>query len=245
MFLISLRADLHTHTISSGHAYGSVKEMIEGAAEKGLDLIAITDHAPAMPGSCQAIYFSNLGSIPRRVGGVTVLRGVEANVLDRRGALDLPDRLLRRLDWVIASLHDNVLFPEPGASYTDLYLALAENPLIDMIGHPDSPEFPFDAERVIPALGANGKIVELNEHHAFGLRPENRENARRIAALCARWGVSIAVNSDAHSPWNVGRTASAVAMLEEIGFPEELILNASAERVLQHVRSRKNGEMCE
>ena len=137
--MISLHADLHTHTISSGHAYGSVKEMIEGAAEKGLDLIAITDHAPAMPGSCQALHFSNLRSIPRQVKGVTVLRGVEANVLNRRGTLDLPDRILRRLDWVIASLHDNVLFPEPGTSCTELYLTLAENPMVDMIGHPDSP----------------------------------------------------------------------------------------------------------
>lgn len=243
--MIALRADLHTHTVSSGHAYGSAKEMIEGAAGKGLELLAITDHAPAMPGSCQAIHFSNLGAIPRRIGGVTVLRGVEANVLDRRGTLDLPDRILRRLDWVIASLHDNVLPPEPGTSYTDLYLALAENPLIDLIGHPDSPEFPFDAERVIPALGANGKIVEFNSHHAFGLGPRNAGNARRILELCARHGVPVAVNSDAHSPWHVGATAPAVAMLEEMAFPEPLILNASAARVLDYVRSRRPGFQAE
>lgn len=239
--MISLRADLHTHTLCSGHAHGSAKEMIEGAAAKGLDLIALTDHAPAMPGSCQTIYFSNLGAIPRTVGGVTVLRGAELSVLDLRGTLDLPERILGRLDWVIASLHDNVLFPEPGTSYTDLYLALAENPLIDLIGHPDSPEFPFDAERVIPALGAHGKVVELNSHHAFALRPENARNARRIVELCARHGVPIAVNSDAHSPWQVAETAPAVAMLEEMGFPESLILNASADRVLDHVRSRRPG----
>ena len=215
--------------------------MIEAAAERGLDLIALTDHAPAMPGSCQILHFSNLRAIPRRIGGVAVLRGVEANVLDRHGTLDLPDRILRRLDWVIASLHDNVLYPEPGTSYTDLYLALAENPQIDMIGHPDSPNFPFDAERVIPALGANGKIVELNSYHALGLGPENEANARRIVELCARHGVSIAVNSDAHSPWQVGATAPAVAMLEAMDFPESLILNASADRVLDYVRSRRPG----
>ena len=113
--------------------------------------------------------------------------------------------------------------------------------MVYMIGHPDSPEFPFDAERVIPALGANGKVVELNSHHAFKLREENRDNARHIVELCARHNVFIAVNSDAHSPWNIGETAPAVAMLEAMGFPESLILNASTQRVLDYVRSRKPG----
>ena len=50
--------------------------------------------------------------------------------------------------------------------------------------------------------------------------------------------VRIAVNSDAHTCYAVGEIAPALAMLEEIGFPEELILNATTERVLDHVRQK-------
>lgn len=41
--------DLHTHTYASGHAYNTMNEMAYAAKEKGLQLLGITDHAPAMP----------------------------------------------------------------------------------------------------------------------------------------------------------------------------------------------------
>ena len=62
-----LRADLHTHTIASGHAYSMVGEMARSAAAKGLDLIAITDHAPSMPQTCGWMHFANLHTLPRDV----------------------------------------------------------------------------------------------------------------------------------------------------------------------------------
>ena len=59
--------DTHTHTIASGHAYSTISEMAQAAADKGLELLAITEHAPMMPGSCQQIYFSNLVVVPRQM----------------------------------------------------------------------------------------------------------------------------------------------------------------------------------
>ena len=44
--------DLHTHTIVSGHAYCTLREMAKAASEKGLELLGITEHAPKMPGTC-------------------------------------------------------------------------------------------------------------------------------------------------------------------------------------------------
>ena len=51
--------DLHTHTIASGHAYSTIKEMANSAKEKGLKLLGITEHAPTMPGTCHEFYFQN------------------------------------------------------------------------------------------------------------------------------------------------------------------------------------------
>ena len=50
--------DVHTHTIASGHAYNTMREMAKAAADKGLELLGITEHAMAMPGTCLCIFFS-------------------------------------------------------------------------------------------------------------------------------------------------------------------------------------------
>ena len=42
--------DMHTHTVASGHAYNTIYEMAQSAADKGLELLGIADHGPAMPG---------------------------------------------------------------------------------------------------------------------------------------------------------------------------------------------------
>ena len=44
--------DVHTHTLASGHAYNTIMEMAKAASEKGMELLGITEHAPAMPGTC-------------------------------------------------------------------------------------------------------------------------------------------------------------------------------------------------
>ena len=51
--------DLHTHPVASMHAYSTIREMAAAAKEKGLALLGISDHAPAMPGTFHEIYFHN------------------------------------------------------------------------------------------------------------------------------------------------------------------------------------------
>ena len=56
--------DLHTHTIATGHAYGTITEMVHAAALKDLPILGITEHAPSMPGSCGEMQFCNFKVIP-------------------------------------------------------------------------------------------------------------------------------------------------------------------------------------
>ena len=60
MYEKSYQADLHTHTIASGHAYNTIQEMAMAAKEKGICLLGITEHSMTMPGTCSEIYFQNL-----------------------------------------------------------------------------------------------------------------------------------------------------------------------------------------
>ena len=89
---MNIELHTHTHTLASGHAYSTITEMIDAAVDKGLKLLAITEHAPAMPGSCKDFYFYNLKILPRFQKGLEIMFGVELNVMDYEGRLDLPER---------------------------------------------------------------------------------------------------------------------------------------------------------
>ena len=97
--------DLHTHTLASGHAYSTINEMAKEAANKEIELLGITEHAPLIPGTCHRFYFENLHVVPREMFGVSLLLGSEVNICSLDGALDLEDRVLQKLDLCIASVH--------------------------------------------------------------------------------------------------------------------------------------------
>ena len=143
--------DLHTHTTASGHAYNSLYEMIHAAADKGLTLYGCSDHAPAMPGSCEAFHFINFKVIPRELFGVKILMGVELNILDFEGNVDLSPDYLARMDYCIASLHPPCFKCGTREQNTQAYLRVLENPHIQIIGHPDDGRFPIDYEALVTA----------------------------------------------------------------------------------------------
>ena len=81
--------DLHTHTIVSGHAYSTIKENVEAASKAGLKYIGLSEHAPNMPASPHAYYFQNVHVIPKEIDGVRVIQGIEANIIDYDGNIDV------------------------------------------------------------------------------------------------------------------------------------------------------------
>ena len=97
-------ADVHMHTIMSGHAFGTLREMAAAAAERYLKLIGVTEHAPGIPGTCHPIYFRNLIDGPRLLHGVEILHGSEVNLLEN-GELSLDRRHLDCLDYAIVGIH--------------------------------------------------------------------------------------------------------------------------------------------
>ena len=229
---MKLIADTHTHSIASTHAYSTIQEMVHAAAEKNLFAIGITDHGYSMPGGPGAWYFGNLNAVPQTMEGVLVLRGAEANVVDYKGNLDIPEGDLKQLDWVVASIH-SCCMPETITPTrrlcTQLWMEIAHNPYVNVIGHSGSPEYAYDYETVIPEFGKNGKLVEINSH-SFEVRASYIPTCLEIAKLCMKYRVPVIINSDAHFSASILDCGAAITMLEEIGFPEELVINASQER---------------
>ena len=134
----------HTHTLASGHAYNTIYEMVKSAADKKLELLAITEHAKMLPGTCHELYFVNLKVLPRELMGIEVMFGAEVNIMNYEGKLDMKEGLLRKMDVVIASLHTPCITPGTMSENTSAVLGAIENPLINILGHPDDGRYPID-----------------------------------------------------------------------------------------------------
>lgn len=230
--------DAHSHTIVSGHAYNTMKEMSLAAAEKGLALLGITEHAPNMPGTCHEMYFLNFRVIDRHAYGLELLLGSELNIIDFSGTVDLSEKALSRLDYAIASLHDQCLAPGTIQENTAAVLGAIQNPYVNIIGHPDDGHFPLDYERIVSAAKDHHVLLELNNSslHPNSHRFHARENLIVMLNLCKRYGAPIIVNSDAHAEFDVGNHRRAHALLEELSFPEALVVNTSVEKFKRYLK---------
>lgn len=235
------RMDLHTHTIASGHAYNTLFEMARAAAEQGLELYGCTDHAPSIPDTIGEYYFINFKVIPRELFGVRVLMGAELNILNPAGDVDLPEHILQKLDYAVASIHRPCYSGSTAAQNTAAYLAAMKNPYIQIIGHPDDGRYPSDFETLAAAAAEHHKLLELNNS---SLSPNSSRKDARTQDLillehCRRFGTHIIVNSDAHIATDVGNHENAWNLLKEIDFPEELVVNTSLEKVAEFLPHAK------
>ncbi len=235
---MKILTDLHTHTDVSVHAYSTLYENMLAAKQKGLEMVACTDHTPALEDAPHIWHFTCLKDLPRTIEGVKLVRGAETNILDGEGHVDLPDDVMEKLDLVIASIHGPVYMKGCGVDHTKTWLGVIENPYIDILGHSGSPSYAYDIETIVRAAKDADKCIEIN-NHSFEVRQDNIERCREIALACKRIGTKITVDSDAHFMSNVGKVNFAVKMLEDIDFPEELVMNLNAERVTEYIFKRR------
>ncbi|MBR6935447.1 MAG: phosphatase [Clostridia bacterium] len=228
--LSAVAADFHTHTSASAHAYSTLYENLTVARQRGLLAVAMTDHGIAIPDSPHIWHFRNQKCLPKQVEGVRLLRGVEANVLDDHGLIDMPADTLDMLDIVVASMHTETMHPGDREYMTAAWLAVAANPLVDIIGHCGTDKYAFDYERVIPEFGRCGKVVEINES-SFSCRAPSIPHCRTILQLCKKHGVRVTLDSDAHFCTAVGAVPRSLQLLREEDFPTELVVNAGREQL--------------
>jgi putative hydrolase len=239
-----LLADLHTHTVASGHAFSTVTELATAASGKGLELIAFTDHGPSVPGGAHLWYFWNAKVVPPVIAGVRVLRGCEANVADSENGIDLPDQVLAGLEVVAVGFHPLTGFDEcDRARNTAALVRAMSNPLVDIVTHPgNGAEFPLEIDTIVAAAVEHGVALELN-NHSFDPRSGRSvgratEEAFAVAARDA--GALISIGSDAHYHDQVGGFANALAVVDQIGFPRERIVNRDAASVLEFLNGRRS-----
>jgi DNA polymerase (family X) len=203
--LDDIRGDLHCHTtLSDGK--NSLEEMAEAALARGYEYLAITDHSASHGFGDHVTPDELLHQIERvreldsRLEGIRLLIGTESNILTD-GSLDYDDSVLEQLDWVIASVHTSFGMGED--KMTERMIAAIEHPLVDAIGHPTGRKieqrqpYSVDVSRLIEAAARTGTMLEINA------APDRRDLNEVHARAAAEAGVTILIDSDAHSVRNL------------------------------------------
>lgn len=197
-----IKGDLHMHTTwSDGKA--TIKEMAQSAKKLGYSYVAITDHSPS---SVIANGLSvkrltekkkELEKADKEIKGIKILMGTEVDIKSD-GTLDYPDKVLKELDVVIASVHSG--FKMDIEKMTERILCAVRNPYVHAIGHPtgrlinERDPYEVDIEKLIDAALEHGKALEVNGSYQ---RLDLKDLHVRKAVEA---GVKIIISTDAHRP---------------------------------------------
>lgn len=196
----AIRGDLHVHTDWSD-GRNSIEEMVEAATERGYEYVCITDHAegPGMVGGVGLTddqletQLSELRTIDDDAA-IDVFAGIEANI-DADGQPSVDDALLERLDCVVASPHAAL-----DGDGTDRLIAAAEQPVVDIIGHPTGRQLnrrsglDIDVPALAEAAATTETALEINAN------PRRLDLEGSAVQAAIEHGATVTIDTDAHRP---------------------------------------------
>lgn len=242
---IPILSDIHTHSLASGHgSRETITDMARAAAAASLDILGISDHGPATPGSGSSSYFRNLRLADRRRFGVAILYGVELNILNKDGDVDLDDELIATLDYALISMHPDTFRSGSTASNTQAFIGAMRHPGVRFLGHPDDGRFPVDYERLLSAAKEHHVFPELNNSSLMpqAFRKDGLRNSIEILTICKNLRLPVLLSSDSHGASHIGDMRYIFPLLEQCDFPAELIINsdpAMLYRILEEPFTKK------
>jgi putative hydrolase len=237
-----LKVDFHTHSIASGHAINTIYEMVHVAKNKGITHLGITEHGPMMEGASHSGYFWISNQLTR-LESIEIFLGIEANIINQDGEIDLDKDLLSKQRIVSAGLHKKTPLDDClNANYTESIMNAISNPSIKIVTHPYRPEFPTDLEQIFHEAYKQDTLLELNNSvfgYAYHL-PELIFNYTKLVKLCKKYDFPIIIGSDAHVAEKIGDDTNIKHIQKKLNLPEELIVNNYSEIVLRYTNQIEN-----
>ena len=225
--------DIHTHSVISQHAYSTIDENARAAKQKGLKLIAMTDHAPGMKNTAPRAFFTNYHVLPKFLHDVEILHGAELNIMDYDGTIDLQEDILKTLDIAIASLHPPCISFGTEKENTQACIRAMENPFVDILGHPGDPRYPINVKKIVQTSKETKCLLEINNASLVpsGFRKGSDVIIEQILNYAMEYEVPVVLGSDAQFYMQIGDFTYCNSLLEKVGFPDELVVNTSVEKL--------------
>ena len=178
---------------------------------------------------------------PKKHFGVELLYGIELNILDRSGTVDLDQESLCKLDYAIASMHAWNYRCGTRAENTEAFINVMKNPCVKILGHSDNTHYPVNYDALARAARETGTIFEINEASLapYGYRGDTRENCFEILRCCRKYDLPLLLSSDSHGPEHIGDFTCAAEFVHQAMFPEQLILNNQIPRLKVFLQTRE------
>ncbi|CAB49744.1 PHP domain-containing protein [Pyrococcus abyssi] len=206
--------DLHTHTIYSD-GIGMVRDNVAWAEKRGLKIVGISDHIHYFTPSKFSAYINEI-RIAKEESDIVVLAGIEANILEN--GPDITDEFRKRLDYVIASVHE--WFGRDGAHmYIEYVKRAIMDDNVDIIGHFGN-SFPWIG---YPTEEEIREVLELAEAYGKAFEISSRYKVPDLEFIkeCIRRGIKLSLATDAHRPEDVGKISWSLKMFEKAGGSKE------------------------
>jgi DNA polymerase (family 10) len=199
--LEDIRGDLHVHTKATDGRY-SLEDMVRGAEKKGYEYVAVTDHskkvtvANGLDKKRLRRQIEEIDKLQDKFKKIRILKSIELDILED-GSLDLPDDVLKELDFTVCSVHYNVNLSRE--KQTSRMLKAMDNPHVNIIGHPsgrlihERKPLDLDMEKLMEAAAERHIHFEINSH------PDRLDLDDAFCKLGKEIGIKMAVATDAHS----------------------------------------------
>jgi acetyl-CoA acyltransferase len=221
-----LRGDLHTHTdLTDGIV--SLEGMIAAAQARGYVYYAVTDHAPnlvmqRMTSEKMLAQRARLRALAETTP-LALLHGTELNIAPD-GSVDWDEDFLAGFDVCVASVHSS--FGQDRATTTRRFVTAAENPAVNIIGHPLTrkvgrrPPVEVNLDALYAACARTGTALEINAS------PDRMDLPPEYIAAAREAGVKFAIDSDAHSLVDLANMRYGVAAARFGGLTSDDVINA-------------------
>ncbi len=244
MHVSDLRGDLHVHSDWSGDGRSTLSEMLDAAVVRGLDYIAITDHAEdlVMNGLSRERMIEQRAVIEElrsEYPSLVILHGAELNI-GPDGSIDYDADFLKGFDFGVASIHSQ--FDLTRSEQTDRLIAAIRNPAVTVVGHPSGrrigrrPGVEFDADAVFAAAAETQTALEVNCHlHRLDLAAPLLRRAVEAS------DVMFSIATDAHNTSAYSNVQWGVAQARKGWVPKERVINAlDTKTFLEWIGEKRN-----
>jgi DNA polymerase (family X) len=198
--IADIRGDLHCHTKATD-GRDTLEAMARAAAARGYEYLSANDHTRRVSiahGLDRRRLLQQVHAIDRlnaRLQGIVVLKSAEVDILDD-GSLDLPDDVLKQLDFTVCAIHYGL--NRSREQQTERILRAMDNPYFTILAHPTGrlinarEPYDIDLERVLKAARERGRIMEVNAH------PDRLDLDDQGCRMAREAGVRLAISTDAH-----------------------------------------------